>query len=188
MKYQNGDKVVPFQKTTWGVLDESAVWNEAKRLNQPYVYVVGYDDEEEAYMLNIDHEESGDFFKEEDLKPYSKEDVLTYHLKEIEKLGYFINFYKNGDSYSIINIQSPLTIKLDSTTDMPSYGDLMELEEFIDMCDCGGLIDYDGHGDIVLNGKVIYEGIYPSDLEVYQGQLENLQKELGKIQIMWYNR
>jgi len=67
-----GMKVVPFQKTAegWGDLDSSNIWYDAKRKAQPFLYVTGWDGEEDAWLLNITSEEDGDFFRSEDFELY----------------------------------------------------------------------------------------------------------------------
>jgi hypothetical protein len=116
-----------------------------------------------------------------------KKSLLKYYLKEIEKLG-FVTSITEKDNTTFALIVDPLDIDLDSTKEIPDYGDLFELDEFIDMCESGSLIDYDGYGDIVYNNKIIHELISPSDVDIYKNQLEDLQEKLGKIQIMWYNK
>jgi hypothetical protein len=196
-KYKIGDKVIPFQKTVgiYGNLSDSIVWKTAKDNDQQFLYITRIEileERDDVYFYVLDSEKdskTGDYFNEEDFVPFSenKSQSLKYHLDKIKELGYFVVKSEYENHVSVL-ITSPLEFDLDSTENVPNYGDLMELDEFIDMCDCGSLIDYDGCGDIVYNNKVIYHGIYPSDVEVYQKQLEDLQKELGKIQIMWYNK
>lgn len=199
-KFNNGDKVVPFQKTVKGYrdLNGSGAWKRAQILEQEYLFVVDWDEEDNCYILHEykDRSYNGDFFNEEDLYLYGgeipehivvkhedKKNALQYHLDEIKKLGFIVS---TSDDTSLI--LSPLSIDLNSTTPVPNYGDLMDLNEFIDMCESGSLIDYDGYGDIIYNEKVVYKGICPSDLNFYEDQLINLQKKLGKIQIIWYNK
>lgn len=196
-KYKIGEKVVPFQKTAegYGSLCDSCVWESAKAKGQPFLYVTRYEILEEGdtvytYTLDaLENSNTGDYFNEEDFVFFSENKLLSleYHLDKIKELGFFVNKVEY-DEEVYVSIVSPLKLDLDSTEDIPDYGDLMELIEFIDMCDSGSLVDYDGCGDIVYNKKVIYNGIYPSEMETYQKQLEDLQESLGKIQIMWYNK
>ena len=68
-----GIKVVPFQKTahSWGNLNSSNIWYDAKRKAQPFLYVTGWDGEEDAWLLNITSEVvDGDFFRSEDFELY----------------------------------------------------------------------------------------------------------------------
>jgi len=66
-----GMKVVPFQKTTYSGLENSGILRDAKRIGQPYLYVCGWDDDENCFYLHVDkNEDSGDFFNPEDFEPY----------------------------------------------------------------------------------------------------------------------
>jgi len=65
--------------------------------------------------------------------------------------------------------------------DIPAYGDIMSLKDFIENVKCGGFIDYDGSGNYVKDGKESDISIYPSDVKY------------GAIRtdfdtIVWYNR
>lgn len=196
-KYEIGEKVVPFQKTVdgYGNLDNSTVWETARDNDQPFLYVTRCEILEEGdfvYTYTLDYEEgsnTGDYFNEEDFVSFSENKLfsLEYHLDKIKELG-FVVYKTDGGENTFVMIVDPLVFNIDSTKPVPNFGDLMELDEFIDMCESGSLIDYDGVGDIVYNGKVIYESISPSDVDIYKNQLEDLQEKLGKIQIMWYNK
>ena len=79
------------------------------------------------------------------------------------------------------------TVKFDKEK---SYGDVMSLEDFLDSCDSGCFIDYDGFmREIIIHGKVVSdEMIYPSDALEMKTKLIQLQNEEGPIEIVWYNR
>jgi len=64
---------------------------------------------------------------------------------------------------------------------IPDYGDVMPLEEFIECCETGGFIDYDGHGRYVKDGQATNIYVYPSDVK--HGAI---RKEFDKI--IWFNR
>ena len=64
--------------------------------------------------------------------------------------------------------------------DISEFGDLMTLEEFIESVDNGSLIDYDGFGQPVYNGKMSHISVYPSDYELL------LPKETTHI--IWFNK
>jgi hypothetical protein len=69
MKFHVGQKVVPVSKSVWGQLEESNVWKEAQ--GQGFMFINGFEHEENAYICGSDHEEDcGDFFLESDLAPY----------------------------------------------------------------------------------------------------------------------
>lgn len=67
----------------------------------------------------------------------------------------------------------------DYCNDLPSYGDLMTVDEFRGSVACGGLIDYDGYGCPVKDGREANINIYPS----YQHLIP-----LDATHIMWFNR
>jgi len=45
------------------------------------------------------------------------------------------------------------------------HGDVYSIEEFIEMCECGGFIDYDGFGYYCVDGKCSDVMIKPSDVK-----------------------
>lgn len=65
--------------------------------------------------------------------------------------------------------------------DVPEYGDVMNLREFITCCQCGGFIDYDGFGEYIKDGKTSGIRIYPSDIKY-----GCIRKDFD--QIVWYNK
>jgi hypothetical protein len=50
-------------------------------------------------------------------------------------------------------------------SDIPSYGDVMSLDNFIENVEDGGFIDYDGHGSYVIDGKMTNVNVFASDVE-----------------------
>lgn len=64
---------------------------------------------------------------------------------------------------------------------IPDYGDLMTLEEFIDSCECGGFIDYDGDGYYSTGTEMSTLEISPSDV---------IAKKFRKdfTHVVWFNR
>ncbi|MDF2533873.1 MAG: hypothetical protein K0R18_30 [Bacillales bacterium] len=70
------------------------------------------------------------------------------------------------------------------------YGDKMSLSDFLESCEDGSFIDYDGFAsEIILNGNVIHKAhFYPSDALENKNKLLALQNELGELEIVWYNR
>jgi hypothetical protein len=65
--------------------------------------------------------------------------------------------------------------------DIPDYGDVMPLTEFIDCCKSGGFINYDGFGRYVKDGKESNIEIHPSDVKH-----NSIRKDFDTI--VWYNR
>jgi len=64
---------------------------------------------------------------------------------------------------------------------IPEYGDLIEIEEFIDMCEDGGFIDYDGWGNYSNGSEMSDISVCPSDITS-----GNLQE--GWTHVVWFNR
>lgn len=65
--------------------------------------------------------------------------------------------------------------------DLPKYGDVMSLSDFIENVNCGGFIDYDGYGNYVIDNKMTDIEIYPSDVEY-----GTIRKDFDTI--IWFNR
>lgn len=65
--------------------------------------------------------------------------------------------------------------------EMPTYGDVMSLEHFIDCVNSGGFIDYDGYGHYCKDGMETNISIHPSDVKH-----KAIRKEFDTI--VWFNR
>ena len=65
--------------------------------------------------------------------------------------------------------------------ELPNYGDVMTLKEFVANCKCGGFIDYDGSGNYMKDGKISNITILPSDVKYGM-----VRKDFD--QIIWFNR
>ncbi len=67
-----GMKVVPHQKTAWGELSDSYIWRDALDDNQNYLFVVGFDEDENCFVLSneMNTEGDGDYFNPVDFDPY----------------------------------------------------------------------------------------------------------------------
>ena len=68
--------------------------------------------------------------------------------------------------------------------EIPSYGDLMTVEEFKENCECGGFTDYDGFGhpariETLKDGKASKQRIYPSERNLIPNDATH---------IVWFNR
>jgi disulfide bond formation protein DsbB len=71
-----------------------------------------------------------------------------------------------------------------------SVGTKMSLEEFIKCCETDELTDYDGiASQIIINDYVVSEtSFYPSQVLEQKNEFLSLQKEKGKVEIVWCNR
>lgn len=65
--------------------------------------------------------------------------------------------------------------------EMPTYGDVMLLSDFIDNVKGGGFIDYDGFGNYCRDNKMSNIEIYPSDVK-----RESIRTDFDTI--IWFNR
>lgn len=65
--------------------------------------------------------------------------------------------------------------------DIPDYGDVMTLEDFVAAVKDGWFIDYDGSGEYVKGGKMSGISIYPSDVQ--NGAVRD-----DFDTIIWFNR
>lgn len=65
--------------------------------------------------------------------------------------------------------------------DIPKYGDVMSLREFIENVKAGGFIDYDGYGNYIQGDKMTEIEIHPSDVKA-----GCVRKEFDRI--IWFNR
>ncbi len=72
-------------------------------------------------------------------------------------------------------------IKEPKFSELPDYGDVMKLSEFIAYVNDGWFIDYDGYGHYVKDGMESDITIYPSDVLV-----NKIRTDFDTI--IWYNR
>jgi hypothetical protein len=109
-----------------------------------------------------------------------------------EKLDKYINT-KSFQEYMFLTENMPevkLRNKLDRNkrmimsyelSDIPKYGNVMSLNNFISSVKCGGYIDYDGSGNYIKDDKMTNITIYASDVNH-----NSIRKEFDKI--IWFNR
>ena len=82
---------------------------------------------------------------------------------------------------------------------IPKYGDLMTLDNFIECCQTGGFIDYDGHGYYAMKDKMSDKLILPSHIT---GRRDDFDFDTGKFKkievpinidrsfthVVWFNK
>lgn len=68
---------------------------------------------------------------------------------------------------------------MDYNQEIPKYGDLMTIEDFEQSCKSGYLVDDDGTGHPVKNGKMSRDPVYPSGL---------LLIPKDATHIIWFNK
>lgn len=66
------------------------------------------------------------------------------------------------------------------TEKLPNYGDLMTVKDFLEACEVGAFIDYDGSGHPVKDGKMA------RNVDVYPSKRDKIPKDATHI--MWFNR
>ena len=64
---------------------------------------------------------------------------------------------------------------------IPEYGDLIEIDEFVEMCNNGGFIDYDGHG-------YYSNGTEMSNIYVCPSDITSSGVVPGWTHVVWFNR
>ena len=104
-------------------------------------------------------------------------------------------FKKSNGSFELYqDLREPFTSKMDKLDrerrmimtpeferEIPDYGDVMPLSDFVECCKDGGFIDYDGSGNYVKDNKISNISIYPSDVEN-----NSVRKDFDTI--IWFNR
>ena len=74
-----------------------------------------------------------------------------------------------------------LQIPVMSEIGSKEHGDRMSLKDFIENCNSGGFIDYDGYGTYI-------RGFKQSDINIYPSDVENGKTRTDFAEVMWYNR
>jgi hypothetical protein len=64
---------------------------------------------------------------------------------------------------------------------IPEYGDLISIEEFVDMCKRGSFIDYDGFGNYAMVDGMSTKKVYPSDII-------GRKIDYTYTHVVWFNR
>lgn len=72
-------------------------------------------------------------------------------------------------------------IKEPTFSEIPDFGDVMSLDQFISMVNEGWFIDYDGSGNYVKDNQMSNIDIYPSDVHH-----DVIRKDFDTI--IWFNR
>lgn len=65
--------------------------------------------------------------------------------------------------------------------DIPDYADMMPLQEWMDACECGAFIDYDGDGELATETQVSNIIIQPSDRKA-------MEIPEWATHVAWYNK
>lgn len=91
------------------------------------------------------------------------------------------NMKEVSDKYASISRLYRLVKTPTYKDELPNYGDVMTLKDFVSCCKCGGFIDYDGSGNYMKDGKISNINILPSDVKYGM-----VRKDFD--QIIWFNR
>lgn len=94
-----------------------------------------------------------------------------------EYKSYFKKYEDNIDTASI----AYRLVKIPTFKDIPKVGNRMSLVDFIDCCNGGGFIDYDGFGNYIKDDMMSDISIYPSDIKG-----GNIRDDFNEI--IWFNR
>jgi signal peptidase I len=114
-------------------------------------------DEYSKAFKNLPMDENYSFKQmEEDLKPYTDK---VSKLSKLYRLHCPINEYR----------------------EIPTYGDVISIDDFIGYCKSGWFIDYDGYGNYCTEDKMTDIVILPSDIKAGM-----YRKDFKKI--IWFNR
>jgi hypothetical protein len=128
----------------------------------------------------------------------TKEEQIKFLESEIEKVRELdserfknapenMNFqefqtYMSETSDKLSELSRELRLIIEPTySELPNYGTVMSMQEFIECVESGGFIDYDGFGHYVKDGKESNIVIYPSDV-----LLKKIRTDFDTI--IWYNR
>lgn len=91
--------------------------------------------------------------------------------------------FREPESTELISLEKQRKLLVEPEYDeVPDYGDVMSLSDFIECVKDGGFIDYDGFGHYVKDGKEVCNiDVRPSDVEAgtIRGEFDT---------IIWFNR
>lgn len=93
----------------------------------------------------------------------------------------FKNYLKDVSDKCCSLSRSYRLIKTPIFEELSTYGTIMSLKDFVDCCNCGGFIDYDGSGNYIRNGQMSDITIFPSDVKSNM-----IRKDFDEI--IWFNR
>ena len=65
--------------------------------------------------------------------------------------------------------------------DLPDYGDHMTLEDFVDCCQSGGFIDFDGYAKYATSDKM-------SDINAYPSDVADSDIDWRWTHVVWFNK
>ena len=127
------------------------------------IFQIGFFDLDYS-VINIDPKDVSDqFFVSPDGKimAFGKSDTYDYWIAE-----------RKSDFFKVV----------ENIKDIPSYGDIIEFGEFIELCKDGSLIDYDGFG-YYSDGIVMSDNTVIKPSEIVQNDYEK-----GWKFIVWINK
>lgn len=117
----------------------------------------------------------------------TKEEQLDNYRNELfDKYTNFDDYWRAYCNCKLIKEVQELSqevrlCKLPYMDDMPDYGDIMTLEEFIDSCNCGGFCNYDGSGYYALETSC-------SDITIYPSDITNNKYRKDFTHVIWFNK
>lgn len=119
--------------------------------------------------------------KLEKLQTKLHEKNLNFDFKASESFDDWIE-YQEPELSQINKLDQEIRLlEIPEFQDLPDYGDVMNLKDFIECVKDGGFIDYDGYGNYIKDGKMSDITINPSDI-----QSGSIRDDFDTI--IWFNR
>lgn len=117
---------------------------------------------------------------------YTATDGTSYdavvHGKHTEPIdGDWAIAYKDGDRVVITSCWDEQLRRPEADREIPEYGDLMTMQDFVECVECGGFIDDDGSGNYSDGRHMTDIGIEPSDVSA-------LEHDTSWSHVVWFNR
>lgn len=104
--------------------------------------------------------------------------MLSFDFQKCKSFGEYENYCKK-ERIILNELYNEKRMLMDYTlSDIPDYGDIMYLKDFLEDVKCGNFIDYDGSGNYLLGDKMTNISIYPSDKK----------HRTEFTEIVWFNR
>lgn len=107
-------------------------------------------------------------------------DGFDFEHKSLEEWEEELEPFNQKVSRLIFLIESQTDVEWE---DLPSYGDLMTKESWLECVNGGGFIDYDGSGNYSDGERMSNKSVSPSDVDADQ-----IMKNEEFTHIVWFNR
>jgi hypothetical protein len=91
------------------------------------------------------------------------------------------DFMREVNTKVAIKSRAYRLVKKPIFSELSTFGDVMKLDEFIECCEDGSFIDYDGFGRYVKNNM-------ESDIDIYPSDVKHKSIRTDFDTIIWFNR